>query len=150
MASSWEDDLEASDTETEDATASSISFSSTKKLAPATSNDYPAAPPPTPASPSSRFSYDDEPPFAHPSQLARSSSGSGSNSPTRRPEKSAAVASRLIAGALGVRAPKRTEEQRAYDKAMRESEIKRRQREKEEAERKRIESEKAKQSVWED
>lgn len=60
------------------------------------------------------------------------------------------MAKRLIAGALGVRAPKKTEEQKAYDKALREKEIKRREKEKEE-ERKRLEeAEKAKAAAWED
>jgi len=151
VADSWENDLGGSDTETEDASTSSTTKPlGIRKSTSGTSTDYPAAPPPTPASPSGRFSYDDDPPFAHPSQLAHSRDSSGSNSPTRRPEKTTAVAGRLIAGALGVRAPKRTEEQRAYDKAIREKEMRRRQKEKEEAERKKMESEKAKKSVWED
>lgn len=65
-----------------------------------------------------------------------------------RPEKTTAVASRLIAGALGVKAPPRTEEQRAYDRAAKEKETRRRQKEKEDKklEEKRIEQ--AKRDVW--
>jgi hypothetical protein len=66
----------------------------------------------------------------------------------RRPEKSTAVASRLIAGALGVKAPKKTEEQRAYERSVKEQEIKRRNREKDQREKERLDDEKAKASVW--
>lgn len=68
----------------------------------------------------------------------------------KRPEKTTAVAGRLIAGALGVRAPKRTEEEREFDKAMREKERKRRD---EERNREKVEKEKAAErarAVWED
>ena len=54
----------------------------------------------------------------------------------------------MIAGALGIRAPKRTEEQRKYDRAVKEQEIKRRNREREEREQEREEEEKAKNAVW--
>lgn len=70
--------------------------------------------------------------------------------PERRQEKTDAVARRLIVGALGLKAPKKTEEQRAYDRAVREKEMRRRNREKEEEERRRVEAERAKASVWED
>jgi len=66
----------------------------------------------------------------------------------RRPEKTNAVASRMIAGALGIRAPKKTEEQRAYDKAVQENERVRREREKEDARRKAEEMERAKRAIW--
>lgn len=56
----------------------------------------------------------------------------------------------MIAGALGIRAPKRTEEQRAYDRAMKENEIKRRNRAKEEEARAREEEERAKAAIWND
>ncbi|PGH34753.1 hypothetical protein GX50_02433 [[Emmonsia] crescens] len=68
----------------------------------------------------------------------------------KRPEKQTAVANRMIAGALGIRAPKRTEEQRAYDRAMREKEAKRREREKELENMRRKEEEKAKAAIWEE
>jgi len=64
----------------------------------------------------------------------------------KRPEKSAAAASRLIAGALGVRAPKMTQEQREYEKAVREKERKRREEEKQRAK----EEERKIAAVWED
>ena len=56
----------------------------------------------------------------------------------------------MIAGALGVRAPKRTEEQKAYDKAIKEKEIKRRNAEKEAAIRAKEEAERQKAAVWDD
>jgi len=59
-------------------------------------------------------------------------------------------ASRLIAGALGVRAPKRTEEQKQYDKAVREKEQKRRDKEKEDKKREEEEKTKARAAVWDD
>lgn len=61
-----------------------------------------------------------------------------------------ASASRLIAGALGVRAPNRTEEQKQYDKAIRDTEKRRKDREK--ADRKLEEEErvKARAAVWND
>jgi len=68
----------------------------------------------------------------------------------RRPDKTDAVARRLIAGALGVKAPKRTEEQKAYDKALKEKEIKRRNVEKAEVVRKREEAERARVAMWSD
>jgi hypothetical protein len=58
------------------------------------------------------------------------------------------VAGRMIAGALGIRAPKRTEEQRAYDRAMKEKEIKRRNRAKEEEAKTKEEDDRAKAAVW--
>lgn len=115
-----------------------------------TSNDGPAPPPPTPVSP-----------HADPmSQRWESGSLVDSGKPTpryststrengdRRPEKTTATANRMIAGALGIRAPKKTEEQKQYDKAAKEAEIKRRNREKEQQEQKRLEEEKAKAAIW--
>ena len=54
----------------------------------------------------------------------------------------------MIAGALGIHAPKRTEEQRAYDRSVKEQEIKRRNREREEAAKAWEEEEQAKAAVW--
>lgn len=68
----------------------------------------------------------------------------------RRGEKTDAVAKRLIAGALGVRAPKMTEEQRAYERAVKEKEVKRREKEKEALAKAKVEAEKAKRAVWDD
>jgi hypothetical protein len=67
-----------------------------------------------------------------------------------RPDKTDAVAKRMIAGALGVKAPKKTDEQRAYDKALKEKEMKRRNLEKEAAAKAKEEVERAKAAVWDD
>lgn len=56
----------------------------------------------------------------------------------------------MIAGALGIRAPKRTPEQRAYDRSVKEQEIRRRNREKEQAAKEKEEGEKAKAAIWDE
>ena len=76
--------------------------------------------------------------------------GGGVRGEGKRPEKTDAVAKRMIAGALGVRAPKKTEEQRAYEKAVKEKEIKRKNLEKENKKKEQEESERAKAAVWDD
>ena len=76
--------------------------------------------------------------------------GGSSGDVDKRPEKSTAVASRLIAAGLGVKAPRRTEEQREYDRAVREQERKRKEREIEERNREKERVERAKAAVWED
>lgn len=68
----------------------------------------------------------------------------------KRPEKTTAVAGRLIAGALGVRAPRRTEEEREYERAVRERERKRRTEEKERERREEEQREARKKAVWDD
>jgi len=71
-------------------------------------------------------------------------------SPARRPEKTTTVAGRMIAGALGVRAPRRTEEEREYDRVMREKEKKRRDEEREGKRREDAERERRLAAVWND
>jgi len=56
----------------------------------------------------------------------------------------------MIAGALGVRAPRRTEEEREYDRVMREKEKKRREEEKESKKREEVERERRLAAVWND
>ena len=65
-----------------------------------------------------------------------------------RPEKQIAVAGRLIAGALGVKAPPKSEEARAYEKVVREKEKKRLAREREGRRVEAEEAEKAKRDIW--
>ncbi len=136
MADSWEDELSSSgsSTETEEA-----------KPQPLKSQ----LPPP------GSSSMDDSFPYSNPTIPTFSSGGAFSPTTTRatrpqssdkRPEKSAAAASRLIAGALGVRAPKMTPEQREYERAVREKERRRREEEKERAK----EEERKIAAVWED
>lgn len=75
--------------------------------------------------------------------------GSGSGSADRRPEKHTGVANRMISHALGIRPAKRTEEQRVYDRAVRENERRRIAREREEEAARKAAEEEAKKSVWE-
>ncbi|KAI7974427.1 hypothetical protein EIK77_008607 [Talaromyces pinophilus] len=152
VADSWEDELSddeevASTTETEKENDTKAKLKSS--LA-ATKSEGPLAPPSTP---STHYDGDDYglPQWGRvPSTNTTSplASGRDRDGAHARPEKQTAVASRLIAGALGIRAPKRTEEQRAYDRAMKEKEIKRRNKEKEAAAKARQEEERAKAAVW--
>ncbi|KAG9234124.1 putative ubiquitin-like protein SMT3 [Amylocarpus encephaloides] len=137
LADSWEDEV-----------ADDVSGEETDRpLSPQQSADYPSAPPPTPISSASR--NDD---FVSPYGYGMGMDGASDARTERniRPEKTDAVAKRMIAGALGVRAPKKTDEQKAYDRAMKEKEIKRRNQEKEAAVRAREEAERAKAAVWND
>lgn len=121
-----------------------------------TSNDYPPGPPPpTPISPSMSSSYDWSSAGVLGGGRPQPKSGSGpgtprsdSDSDRKRPEKTTAAAGRMIAAGLGMKAPKKTEEQRQYDRSIKEQEIKRRNREKGEEQRARLEDEKAKAAVW--
>lgn len=136
VAESWEDDESDSGEDTD------------RPISPQQSS-YPAAPPPTPISPPPSFSSHDT--FISPYGYgADGAGGVRSERSSARPEKTDAVAKRLIAGALGVKAPKKTEEQRAYDRAVKEKEMKRRNLEKEAAARAKEEAEKAKVAVWDD
>ncbi|PWY89798.1 hypothetical protein BO70DRAFT_129001 [Aspergillus heteromorphus CBS 117.55] len=156
IADSWEDEADddsasasASELDPPAAAEKRSTASSSRFDSPAlSSTEDPLDPPPTPISPSVSQSW---------SPRGYGNVGSStpvpredSRSPARRPEKQTAVAGRMIAGALGIRAPKRTEEQRAYDRAVKEQEIKRRNREKEEAEKARADEEKVKAAVWDD
>lgn len=69
--------------------------------------------------------------------------------PNHRPEKQIAVAGRLIAGALGVKAPPKSEEAKAYERVIRENEKKRLAREREGRRVEAEEAERAKRDVWE-
>lgn len=75
---------------------------------------------------------------------------STASSEYKRPEKTDAVARRMIAGALGLKAPKLTEEQKAYDRALREKERKRKEEERERKKRAEEEAAKAKAAIWDD
>lgn len=147
VADSWED--EEGDEVGDIHSPNSSAF--TPSLSRSGTSDMPNAPPPTPASPCVSKS---QPLYPRPSTTApdiRARSDSPSKDVVdKRPEKSTAVANRLIAGALGVRAPKRTEEQRKYDRAIKEQEIRRKNKEKEDLKRKQEEAEKAKASIWDD
>jgi hypothetical protein len=102
------------------------------------------APPPTPISPNYHV------PQSFSSIGTTLSPDDPVSSPGKRPEKTDAVARRMIAGSLGLRLPKQTEEQKAYDKAMREKERKKRDEERAAAKKQDEEREKARQAMWED
>ncbi|KAJ5481606.1 hypothetical protein N7475_000418 [Penicillium sp. IBT 31633x] len=138
VADSWEDEADLSASDKEDAQPRSEDI--TPVLSPTISAEGPLDPPPTPISPQTSNPW---------MASAASPATSSREPPARRPEKQTAVAERLIAGALGIRAPKRTEQQRAYDRSVKEQEIKRRNREREEKAKAKEEEEKAKASVWE-
>ncbi|ETN36455.1 uncharacterized protein HMPREF1541_08733 [Cyphellophora europaea CBS 101466] len=145
VADSWED-------EDADLDAMTPTDPLSPSLQPVQSNAGPSPPPPTPIFPSSGQSYDWAAAGVLGGGRPQPRSLSGQDTPRseseRRPEKTTAAASRMIAAGLGVKAPKKTEEQRQYDRATREQEIKRKNREKEERERERREDERAKAAVW--
>ncbi|KAF1826390.1 uncharacterized protein K489DRAFT_367608 [Dissoconium aciculare CBS 342.82] len=78
------------------------------------------------------------------------SAKTSSNSEERRPDKTTAIASRLIAAAIGQRPAQRTKEQREYDQAMKIQEKKKRDQAKERELQAQREKEKAKQDIWGD
>ncbi|RDL42119.1 Uncharacterized protein BP5553_02098 [Venustampulla echinocandica] len=137
VAESWEDEDFESDSGDE----------TDRPLSPQKSADYPSAPPPTPSSPTHFMNAET---FANPYGYDMNGSSDVKSERSTRPEKTDAVAKRMIAGALGVKAPKKTEEQRAYERAVKEKEIKRRKEEKEAAVRAKEDAEKAKAAVWDD
>ncbi|KAL6898385.1 hypothetical protein GGI43DRAFT_93548 [Trichoderma evansii] len=159
VADSWEDE-DVSDEEAEAAAAAEEQEEEEGRDADAgmstpSSLATPAVPPPTPASPLGYESPHEWASLGSQSQspMVTSTSGTGSGSgtpPARRPEKTDAVARRLIAAGLGIKAPRQTEEQRAYQRSVREQEKKRREEAKAEEEKRKAETEKAKMAVWED
>jgi hypothetical protein len=151
VADSWDLESSGSDTETETGTGTSPAPLSTSSSITTTTDELPPhPPPPTPASPTP-FDFPDNSPYG--AGRERLDSGTSASDPGRldkRPEKTTAVAGRMIAGALGVRAPRRTEEEREFDRAMREKERKRRSEEKEREKRETAEREARKKAVWDD
>jgi hypothetical protein len=136
VAESWEDEAASSNSDTE---VDEVD----EATRPPAKSPVPNAPPPTPISPTSSFhSWEDSIPSGTGTRDGDAESG-------RRPEKSTAVAGRLIAAGLGMKAPKKTEEQRAYDKAVRENEIRRRVKEKDAKEKEREDADKARSAIWE-
>ncbi|RDA86100.1 hypothetical protein CP532_1133 [Ophiocordyceps camponoti-leonardi (nom. inval.)] len=124
IADSWEDDYESSSS-TEDAKQPQL---------PAEATSESPSPPP------------DSPPSSYPEPTI-------SRSPdleARRPEKTDAVARRMITAGLGLKMPKPTAEQMAYQKSIREQERKRRDQQKEEEKRLKEEADKAKAAIWND
>ncbi|KAG9504659.1 hypothetical protein J7337_004634 [Fusarium musae] len=131
VADSWEDSDSDSEAEPE-------AESESNKPTPTAT---PAPPPLTPMSPAGGL------PWESPSGSSGRRAGAD---PDKRPEKTDAVARRMIAAGLGLKAPKQTEEQRAYQRSVREQEKKRREQEKEEEKKRQADVEKAKAAIWDD
>ena len=142
VADSWEEAASASSSR---CTSPSPPYSPTDAT--------PGPPPPTPISPTqshSRKKSTDWSTFANAyTSNASSSTPRSPDSSEKRPEKSSAAAGRLIAGALGVKLPKKTEENKAYERAVRETERKRREVAKEGAKYAEREKEEARRAIWE-
>lgn len=142
VADSWEDEDVDSDTETE---------TETEWRGAKPSEGHPqgtSAPPPTPITPShyNQDEYDQAPAMGSAYRAASLDTTNQSN----RPEKTDAVARRMIAGALGLKAPKLTDEQKAYQAAIKDKERKRRE-DLKAAEKAREEAAaKARAAMWED
>lgn len=147
VADSWEDEADDDD---------SSSASEVEATPVGNSHAGTSAPPPTPMSPvAGRRPFSPStisgpgftiPPLDGVNDGSQSATGPSS----KRPEKTDAVARRMISSALGMKAPKQTEEQRAYDRAVRENERKRREEEKERERKREEEAAKARQAVWGD
>lgn len=151
IAESWE---ENEDSTSEDDSAENSRTPKGSPRRPRTS-EYPGPPPPTPSSPQFDMSHG----FSSPKgpspdgvggRRSRLQTDDYPASSQSRPEKTTSAASRMIAAGLGVRAPAKSEEQKQYDKAIRDKERKARDADKE-AKRKAEESKtKAGQAMWDD
>ncbi|GJN69542.1 hypothetical protein VFPFJ_06271 [Purpureocillium lilacinum] len=176
VADSWEDEEDEEDSPSEDAaprasgTTTTITTTADDDLdddddepdTPSASRTrVPSPPPPTPMDPrhtpvpdwdSSAFRGGGGIGADWPSSPSSSSASSSARDlpPSRRPEKTDAVARRMIAAGLGLKAPRQTEEQKAYQRSIREQERKRREQEREQEKRRQEEVERAKAAVWDD
>ncbi|KAL8805299.1 MAG: hypothetical protein Q9182_002067 [Xanthomendoza sp. 2 TL-2023] len=143
VAESWED---------EEGEEEATSSDNGEPTIPGQSSSVPSAPPPTPISPSARrgdTAWGEFPSTYSPQPFGGRSSPSQASA-LQRPEKSTATAGRMIAGALGVKAPKRSEEAKAYERAVREKEVKRVAREREERKKEEERKQQARREVWDD
>jgi len=148
VADSWDDES----SEEDEVPMSATDLHSPSVVSTTADRQGVSAPPPTPSSPANSAN----PPW-HGQVPAMSSMlhshGGGyvdSAAAARRPEKTDAVAKRMIASALGVKAPKATEEQKAYDRAVREAERKKKEEERELQRKREEETARAKKAMWED
>ncbi|EHY56186.1 hypothetical protein HRR83_008702 [Exophiala dermatitidis] len=157
LAESWEDEVADDDSSLDDGqTPTEGPSGEVKPVMP--KNPALKPPPPTPISPETAGQHIDwspaqvlgggrpKPVYSPPTPSTPTESDRERE--RRRPEKTTATASRLIAAGLGIKPPKKTEEQRQYDRAVREQEIRRRNKEKEEQARAREAEEKAKAAIW--
>lgn len=142
VAESWEDEDMDSASDGDSRPSTSSHDRGTK--------DGTTAPPPTPISPNYSNASRPFPTVDLSTSLGVDQYDGAGSGPIKRPEKTDAVARRMIAGALGLKAPKLTDEQKAYEKAMKEKERKRREEERAAEKKREAEAEKAKAAIWED
>lgn len=134
VADSWEDE-DISDEEPEPPTPASAAL------------PLPSAPPPTPATPT--YGYTQEA-WTVETQAAHLGVPREADFASRRPEKTDAVARRMIAASLGVKVPKMTDEQKQYQKTIKEQELRKREQQKLDEAQRQLEAQKAKAAIWED
>ncbi|KAF7561724.1 hypothetical protein G7046_g2423 [Stylonectria norvegica] len=133
VADSWEDeDVSGSEPEVEKPNEEEEEKPTPKK-------SMPAALPARPLSPAAVSEW-----------RASDPSSSRAADPPKRPEKTDAVARRMIVAGLGLKAPKQTDEQRAYQRSIREQEKRKREQEKADAQKRLDDAERAKAAIWED
>ncbi|KAL9608675.1 MAG: hypothetical protein Q9167_006510 [Letrouitia subvulpina] len=120
-------------------------------------SSLPNAPPPTPVSPvAQRRGSRSRPltawssPTYKSNMLDQDTAATPSQPRISRQEKSTAAAGRMIAGALGVKVPEKSEEALAYEKAVRDKEARRIRKEKEARVRDEEQMTLAKKQIWED
>ncbi|RKF57594.1 putative ubiquitin-like protein smt3 [Erysiphe neolycopersici] len=135
ISESWEDDIASGDDEQVECPRS-----------PKQPTIYPSAPPPTPISPITQHCIGS--PFDY--NVMGISMARSEQHNNLRPDKTDAVARRLIAGALGVKPPPQTEEQKAYEAAMKRKEAKRRAEEKKAVAKALEDAEQSKKAMWSD
>ncbi|UNI13514.1 hypothetical protein JDV02_000253 [Purpureocillium takamizusanense] len=160
VADSWEDDEDDDDDDDSPPGATATASYTTagdlndEPETPLTSRArVPSPPPPTPMDPRHAPVPEWDASFRGadwPSPSSSSSSAARDLPPSRRPEKTDAVARRMIAAGLGLKAPRQTEEQKAYQRSVREQERKRREQDKEQERRRQEDTERAKAAVWDD
>lgn len=143
VADSWEDeDLSSSSGEDQPDSEQTTPITTTSS---SNRPSIPNTPPPTTSSPATSHQKQQQQ-----QQQWHPSGPSGPAPSERRPEKTDAVARRMIAAGLGLKVPKQTEEQREYQRSIREQERKRREQEKADEQRRKEEAERAKAAVWDD
>lgn len=145
VADSWEDEDISDDDEQQD-------YDDDGHGAPNSPRNMPDPPPPTPITPTLNAHHESSSSSSSHGTMAKSypMSHSGGRGVDKRPEKTDAVARRMIAGALGLKAPRLTDEQKSYEKAIKEQEKARREREREERRHEEEEAARAKTAIWED
>lgn len=150
LADSWEEEAALSSSSDSSSRASSPNPAHPQPPLTPTSplSAFPLAPPPTPITGTHHHDWTSS--STHAVGSSSGADGAGYNQQTplparqARPEKQTAVAGRMIAGALGMRAPPKSEEGKQYERALRQKAG----REREEKKREEEERDRAKKAVW--